>query len=112
MIKTIIFDMDGVLIDSEPLWKEAEEATLQSFGFETEPADFEQTWGIRTDEVVRFHLAKNPGLDLEVNAVVEAIEENLISLVRDKASPMPGVYEAISFLKEEGFAIEIGRAHV
>ena len=50
----VIFDMDGVLIDSEPLWKIAMEEAFHSVGCSITREDFQQTVGLRIDEVVRY----------------------------------------------------------
>ena len=50
----VIFDMDGVLIDSEPLWKIAMEEVFHSVGSFLTKEDFQKTVGLRIDEVVRF----------------------------------------------------------
>jgi mannitol-1-/sugar-/sorbitol-6-/2-deoxyglucose-6-phosphatase len=59
-IEAIIFDMDGVLIDSEPLWKIAEEKVFRSIGIPLTKKDFEKTVGLRIDEVVQFWLNQFP----------------------------------------------------
>ncbi|MCF8416129.1 MAG: HAD hydrolase-like protein, partial [Crocinitomicaceae bacterium] len=43
----VIFDMDGVLIDSEPLWKIAMEEVFRSIGSQLTRQDFQKTVGLR-----------------------------------------------------------------
>ena len=48
----VIFDMDGVLVDSEPLWKIAMHEVFSSLGSTLEKKDFQKTVGLRIDEVI------------------------------------------------------------
>ena len=50
----VIFDMDGVLIDSEPLWKIAMEQVFAAVGSNLTRQDFQKTVGLRLDEVIQF----------------------------------------------------------
>jgi sugar-phosphatase len=50
----VIFDMDGVLIDSEPLWKIAMEEVFSAVGSRLTKQDFQRTVGLRLDEVVTY----------------------------------------------------------
>ena len=47
---TVIFDMDGLLIDSEPLWEEAGAELLQSYGVELTSEQYQSSTGLRTRE--------------------------------------------------------------
>ena len=49
-IKAIIFDMDGLLIDSEPLWQEAGKATLLELGYTLTTEQYHTSTGLRTEE--------------------------------------------------------------
>ena len=59
--EAVIFDMDGVLIDSEPLWKIAMEEVFNSVGCMITKKDFQKTVGLRIDEVVEFWYKKCNG---------------------------------------------------
>ena len=50
----VIFDMDGVLVDSEPLWKIAMQEVFSSLGSNLEKTDFQKTVGLRIDEVIAY----------------------------------------------------------
>ena len=54
MINTVIFDMDGLLIDSEPLWGEALREVFSSVGVSLSPELTSLTTGLRTKEVVSY----------------------------------------------------------
>jgi mannitol-1-/sugar-/sorbitol-6-/2-deoxyglucose-6-phosphatase len=44
----VIFDMDGLLIDSEPLWQQAGAETLQEYGVTLTDEQYILTTGLRT----------------------------------------------------------------
>ena len=52
--KAVIFDMDGLLIDSEPLWRIAETRAMNAIGVPMVEEDGFLTMGLRTDEVVEW----------------------------------------------------------
>jgi len=104
----VIFDMDGVLIDSEPLWKIAMEAVFESLGSTLKKEDFQKTVGLRIDEVVHFwnnHEAW--GVENEQD-VEEAIIVKMIELISQNAAPLAGVIETLIFLKESNLKIGLG----
>ena len=60
MIQAIIFDMDGLLIDSEPLWQQAEIEILTPLGVPLTPARCLETTGLRIDEAIDYWFQRYP----------------------------------------------------
>ena len=64
--EAIIFDMDGVLIDSEPLWKIAMEKVFSDLGCNLSKNDFQRTVGLRIVEVIHYwNINQNLGISDE-----------------------------------------------
>lgn len=104
-IDAVIFDMDGILIDSEEIWRVAEAAIFQSVGVPMTADDGRLTMGLRSDEVVDYWFARYPWSGptrAEVNA---AINREVIDLVRQHAEPLPGAIEAIELLYQAGYPL-------
>tara|TARA_B110000305_G_scaffold81270_1_gene91474 strand:- start:11450 stop:12118 length:669 start_codon:yes stop_codon:yes gene_type:complete len=106
--EAVIFDMDGVLIDSEPLWKIAMEEAFNSVGCMITKKDFQKTVGLRIDEVVEFWYKKMQWKDLSAKDVEGLIIQKMVRLIQENGGPLVGVIDTIAFLKSQG--IKIGLA--
>ncbi|MCY1632830.1 hexitol phosphatase HxpB [Marinifilum sp. D737] len=108
MIKAVIFDMDGLLIDSEPFWQESENLVFNSLGINTNKEMFEIFMGKRIDEVVDAMWEIQNWNHKSKTEVVDAIVNNVIKLVNEKGKALTGVYNVLENLKQS--TIKIGLA--
>lgn len=95
-----VFDMDGVIIDSEPLWRIAMVKVFNSSGLPVDAETCAQTTGMRIDEVIKHWNKKNPFTDNEPQ-VQRDIEEELCKLIIDQGRAMPGFLDAIELIKTQ-----------
>ena len=99
MISAVIFDMDGLLIDSEPLWRRAQAEVYSSVGINLTKKDMVQTMGKRIDEVVAYWYAKRPWTGSSQEEVKLEIINRLIELVQEEGIIMPGVIDTLDFFR-------------
>jgi HAD superfamily hydrolase (TIGR01509 family) len=98
----VIFDMDGVLIDSEPLWKIAMEEVFKSVGCPLTRQDFQKTVGLRLDEVIEYWYEHTGWLHKTPKEVESAIVQKMIALLKANGTPLKGVIETLDYLKTNG----------
>src|SRR5436190_23381691 len=97
---TVIFDMDGLLIDSEPLWREAANELFLHYGKQLTAEQYAITTGLRTKEFVGYWF-RHFDLPAEGSADAEKmIVATVIRLVKQKGKPMPGVAHIFNFFLE------------
>lgn len=100
MPEAFVFDMDGVIIDSEPLWRRAMVKVFNSDGLPVSEVDCAQTTGMRIDEVIKIWNKKHRFTNNELR-VEKNIEEELCILIRNEGRPMPGFMKTIEMLKAQ-----------
>ena len=106
--QAVIFDMDGVLIDSEPLWKIAMFDVFSALGSTLTAHDFQRTVGLRIDQVVEYWNHEDQwGID-DIHSVVDKIIDRMVELVAEKPFPLPGVIDTLNYLSETD--VKIGLA--
>jgi sugar-phosphatase len=107
MIKAIIFDMDGVLLDSEPFWQESEELVFKSLSIETSKELFVSFMGKRIDEVVDLMWQRQSWNKCSKVEVVNMIVENVIRLVNEKGCVLPGVIRSLDICRQNSLKIAL-----
>lgn len=105
MYKSIIFDMDGVIIDSEPLWKEAEKKVFATVGINLTNELCNQTKGLRLKDMVNYWYLKYPWDKKPESQVMSEVHEELKSLIQLKACEMKGLSTLLERLKATNFKI-------
>jgi HAD superfamily hydrolase (TIGR01509 family) len=107
-ISGVIFDMDGVLIDSEPAWQQAEYQVIKALGVPLSVEDTEQTTGLRIDQVVHYWYARHPWVKAESydNAsVANQIVTQVVNDISTQGQPMDGVIDALKACQQLGLKI-------
>lgn len=95
-IQSVIFDMDGLIIDSEPFWTQGEREVFSQIGLDLTIADkLPDMLGLRIDYVVDLWYYACPWERYSKKKVAQMIIDRVIGLVEEKRPILPGVYYAL-----------------
>jgi len=106
-MRAAIFDMDGLIIDSEPLWRLAERAAFARVGLELTDDDCRRTTGLRSDEVVGYWFYRRPWSAIGPEDVVRDLESRVAELISVRGRALPGVHRAIDLLQGAGLRLAL-----
>jgi mannitol-1-/sugar-/sorbitol-6-/2-deoxyglucose-6-phosphatase len=99
--------MDGLLIDTEPVWRTAAREVFANLGIDLTEADLLDTTGIRVDEMAAAFLARRPAPPPSPAQVADRITDVVIAYVAREGEPMPGVPDAIALFRRSGLRLAI-----
>lgn len=103
--KAVIFDMDGVIIDSEPLWRKAMIRGFNDFGVVFTEDDCKKTTGMRLNEVIAYWGKIYPDKITSIETVNLNILNYLINLINQQGKAMPGLTDLLEYIKSKQIKI-------
>ncbi|MGI9533569.1 MAG: HAD family hydrolase [Thermodesulfobacteriota bacterium] len=95
MFKAIIFDMDGVIINSEPLWEKSEKILMNNFGLAYNSDYRDKILGLnQTDSACLLRDTFN--INKTVNEIIDERLKILLRLYEDELTLINGIEKLIS----------------
>jgi len=95
-IEAVIFDMDGLLVDSEPVWHEARVAMAAEHGQTWTQADQINCMGVNTDTWAAY-MIERLGLSMSLEAVREDVIDHMAAMYRRQIPFRPFAVEAVQW---------------
>ncbi|MBI2906896.1 MAG: HAD family phosphatase [Chloroflexi bacterium] len=104
--KGVLWDMDGVIVDTAPFHFAAWQDSVAEIGVQFSEEDFRRTFGMRNDAIVRF-IKGQDATEGEIWLFVERKEERFRRRIKESIVPLPGVLPLLEGLREAGFRMAI-----
>ena len=104
--KAVIWDMDGIIVNSAQYHLKAWQIILRKRGVNYTEEDFWRNTGKRNDSIVR-NVLGNKTPQNEIMEIIREKGEIFRQLMGQNIRPLPGVLKLITALKEHGFKIAI-----
>lgn len=105
-ITHVIFDLDGLLIDSEPLWKIAEQTAIARYNKAWNEEIAQKHVGIRIDHVATL-MVEAYGLEVSAQTLTDEILNEVIRLLEEHTPVMAGAQATIEALYKQGYPLAI-----
>ena len=104
--RAVIWDMDGVIVDTAPYHLNAWQEILQKRGIKFTEEEFRHSFGQRNDNIIRNALGEHISQG-EMEAIAAEKEETFRRLVMRNIKSFPGVVKLIRSLREHGFKMAL-----
>jgi len=104
-LDTVIFDMDGLLIDSEPIWEKAGGELLESYGCTLTSSMYASSTGLRTREWLQYWFNYFNLSHDSIDTAEKQIIDLVIAGIRKHGKPLPGVAHIFEYFQQKGFKI-------
>jgi len=107
MTEGVIFDLDGILIDSEPMWKKAEQKVFKSVGLNLTDEMCRNTTGLDNMSTVKYWFSRIPWSSKSPEQVADEIADEVMKLISEKGVRREGVDGIIRFFEERNIPMGV-----
>lgn len=105
-IQAIIFDLDGLMINSESLAVDVWRDFLGEYGKELTPADHQKLIGAESLPSAQF-VKQRTGIELNAEEILEKFWRRLTIMIAKKGEPMAGLHALIRALQARGLSLAV-----
>jgi HAD superfamily hydrolase (TIGR01509 family) len=111
-LSAVLFDMDGLLVDTEPLWLQAEIATMAQLGATWSEADQRAILGASLERAAQY-FADTSGSDLPIGTIAELLVGRMLELLRLGPIPLqPGAEQLVREVAASGIPFALVSASI
>ena len=103
----MVFDLDGLLIDSEPFWRRAEIEVFATVGVHVTEAETRQTMGLRIDDAVHHWFERRPWEGRSPAEVERAVTARVAELIEAEGRPMPGARDLVDLCRQRAIPMAV-----
>ncbi len=106
MFEAIIFDMDGVVADSEPLHIKAENKTMAPYNVQVTEEDYREFMG-RSPKLLLENLVKKYSINVDMQELLSVHKENLLQLYNNEVTPIEGSLQLIQWFSDRDYVLAL-----
>lgn len=110
MLEAVIFDMDGILINSEPFWQKAEKIVFKKLGINISNDMIWETYGMPSNEVIEHWYRYKPWNKYNPQQIKHEIFTMVENLIETQGYSMEGVDYILHFFKNKKLKIALASA--